>query len=149
MAGGTNVAVSTYSGTISAAGTAEVTTFTARYGYVVVENTGTTGNLYVTADGTTPTGSGAGSGVAVTPGQSVVIANGVPLWTQVSTVIPAGKVIYPTGGGTPQTNTTANGQPGEVQPFQSSLQGKVANPGTTVSVLSPVGTPTYTISGTG
>jgi hypothetical protein len=149
MAGGTvSSGTSSYSGVVTATGTAEETTFADRYGYVSVTNTGTT-ILYATANGVAPTASGAGSGIAVVPGATQVIANGLPTWFQSSTVIPAGSVIYPDGSGTPQNNTTKNGQPGKVQPFMSSLAGKVANPGTAVYILGTATTSTYTINGAG
>lgn len=149
MAGGTVASgISIYSSTFTAAGTAEATTFADRYGYVVVTNTSTTGEIYATTNGSAAS---ATNGLPVGPGQSVVIANGLALWFPSSTVLRAGKLIYPDGSGTPQTNTTKNGQPGEVQPFQSSLQGQVANPGTNVSLWTAAsgGATSYTISGTG
>jgi hypothetical protein len=145
MAGGSvSSGVSTYSNTLAAA-TVDTVTFADRYGYVLVENTGT-GTINVTADGSTPASSGAGSGVAVAAGTSVVIANGLKLWNQVSNVTIAGTTQYPTGSGV--TTATPNGQPGGTQPYMSSLAGKAANPGTTVKLIS-AGTPSYTVSGTG
>lgn len=151
MAGGTvSSGISSYSGVVTATGTAEETTFADRYGYVSVSNTGTT-VLYATANGVAPTATGAGSGVAVPPGQTVVVANGLALWFQSSKVINAGTTQYPTGGGSgaSSTTTTANGQPGNTQPYMSSLQGKVANPGTAVYIIGTATTSTYTINGAG
>jgi len=131
------------------ASTVDTVTFADRYNYVLINVSSGTGTIFVTADGTTPAITGVGSGVSVGANEMIVVANGQPLWYQSAKVIPQGSVIYPTGGGTPQTNTTPNGQPGEVQPFMSSQQGKsYANPGTVIKLISS-GTPSYTISGAG
>lgn len=155
MAGG-NVSsgTSTYSSTFTTAGTAEATTFADRYGYVVVTNTSTTGEIYATANGTVAS---ATNGLPIGPGQSVVIANGLALWYPSSTVLKAGVEKIPTGGGTGSevntspTQTTSPAQPGRIHPMMSSLLGQVANPGTNVSMwtASSGGATSYTISGTG
>lgn len=140
-----------YSSTLVAS-TADTVTFADRYGYVQVSNTGTAGTIYVTNNGTAATVGGA-STYAVNPGQAIVIANGLPLWNQVSKVIPAGSAQLPRGGGAPTVSpsttvlsTPAN--PGETLPYQSSGQGQVANPGVSLSLISS-GTPTYTVSAAG
>lgn len=126
MAGGpVSAGVSTFSGTLVAS-TVDTVTFADRYSYVLVENTGT-GTIYATADGSTPTGvAGAGSGVAIAAGASGVLANGLSLWFQSSKVIAQG---------------SNNAQ-------QQSKAGQMANPGTTVKLVSS-STPSYTVSGTG
>lgn len=137
--------VQAYSSTLVAS-TADTVTFADRYGYVSVTNTGT-GVIYVTADNSAPATSGSDNSIAVNAGTTVVVANGLPLWFQSAKVITQGAVAYPTGGGV--TSSTANGQPGEVQPFMSSLAGKsYANPGTIIKLLS-TGTPTYTVAAAG
>lgn len=141
MAGGNvSAGVSTFSGTL-AASTVDTVTFADRYGYVLVENTGT-GTINATADGSTPASSGAGSGVAIAAGASVVLANGLPLWYQSSKVITKG--VNQFGGGNTASSPPS---PGMVQ-SQESLAGQMANPGTTVKLIS-AGTPSYTVSGTG
>lgn len=153
MAGGTvSSGTSTYTGTVTTAGTAETTTFADRYGYVLIQNSGTN-PIWVTADGSAPTGSGAGSGVEVPAGESAVLANGLALWYQSSKVITAGTAQIPQGSGfyvsTSSTVTSTPGNPGHENPFMSSGAGQMTNPGTKVEVIAPTGTPTYTISGTG
>lgn len=151
MASGTIAAGAyTYSSTLVAS-TADTVTVVDRYGYIQVSNTGTT-VLYVRLDGTAATVGGAGS-YAVNAGQTLIFANGLPLWNQVSNVLLAGTAQIPQGGGaatvSPSTtlgSTPAN--PGEVQPYMASTQGKKANPGGTVSLIS-TGTPTYTVSAAG
>lgn len=128
----------------TAAGTYQ---FSERYGYVQVENTGAA-VMYASADPTVTTPSSSTVNTVTIPaGGSAVLANRNPLWFQSSNVIPAGTLIYPSGGGTPQTNTTKNGQPGIVQPQQSSLAGQLANPGTTVSIGGTVTTVTIAAAG--
>jgi hypothetical protein len=155
MAGGTvSSGTSVYSSTFTAAGTAEATTFADRYGYVVVTNTSTSGEIYATANGSTAS---ATNGIPVGPGLSVVIANGLALWFQSSRVIAAGVEKIPTGGGsfsevqTSTTVTTNPAQPGRVVPMMGSLAGQAANPGTNVSLWTAAsgGATSYTISGTG
>lgn len=136
--------VSSYSSTLVAS-TADLVTFSDRYRYVSVTNTGGSGVIYVRADGVTAVGA-ANNTIAVGPGQEVVIANGLKSWYQSSNVILAGAVAYPEGAG--DTTATPNGQPGEVQPYMSSNAGQAANPGTLVSLVSS-GTPTYTVAGAG
>lgn len=120
------------------AGAATSYTSTLRWAYIYVENTGTTGILWVRTDGSAAT-AGDGS-YSVSPGQSIVVANDLGLWSQAASVIPAG---------TYATNmAVGSGTPPEIQPYGSSLYGGTANPGTSVSIFS-AGTPTFTISGTG
>lgn len=143
MAGGTVPSgVSTYTGAVTTGATAEVTTFADRYGYVLVENN-STAILFVTADGSTPTGAGAGSGIAVPAGGQAVLANGLPIWYQSSKVIPQGAHLF--GNGNTADSATS---PGEVTPM-ASLAGQQANPGTKVSVLGGTAAQSYTLAGTG
>lgn len=109
-----------------------------RYAYVAIENTGTTGVIYARTDGGTATASSDNT-VAVPPGQTVVMANAAPLWTQAANVIPKGTEVGAAGTGTPPEITA---------PYGSSLYGQLVSPGTTVNIFS-AGTPTYTVSGTG
>lgn len=122
------------------AGAATSYTSTIRWAYIYVENTGTTGLLWVRTDGTAA--SAADGSYSIPPGGSLVVANALALWTQAASVIPAsasGAAAYavPSGNG-----------PSEVVPMGSSPYGQSANPGTSISVFS-AGTPTFTISGTG
>lgn len=155
MAGGTVPSgVSVYSSTFATPGTAEATTFADRFGYVVVTNTGTTGEIYATANGSVASGT---DGLPIGPGESAVIANGSQLWYPSSRVIPAGVPKIPTGGGsnsevvTSPTITTNPAQPGRIHPLGSSLLGAIADDGTSVSLwtASSGGATSYTIAGNG
>lgn len=119
-------------------------TFADRYGYVAVTNTGSD-PIYVTADGSTPETSGAGTAIVVAPNETRVIANGLPLWYQSLNVIPAGVNQFGAGA----TTSTAV-HPGMVQ-SQRALNGQMANPGTILNVAE-TGTPTttlFSLEGTG
>jgi hypothetical protein len=144
MSGGTVAAGnSTYSSTIAVASTAEMTTFADRYGFIEVENGGTSGLLYVRADGQAATVAG-NNCIVVGPNQTAVISNGLPLWFQSSKVIPQGAIEYPSGN----TQQTGPAEPGMVTPMES-LAGQEANPGTKVSVISSTASLPYTLAGTG
>ena len=154
MSGGTVAhGQSSYEGAITTASTAETTTFADRYGYVAVTNAGASGVLYVTADGSTPTGSGAGTQVAVAPGQTKVVANGLPLWYQSSNVTPAGTSEIPFGNGAvsaaSSSVTSTPAQPGETLPYMASGRGQVSNPGTKIIVMSSTASLPYSLEGTG
>lgn len=131
--------VTSYSSTLVAS-TADTVTFTDRYGYVSVANTGT-GIIYVRLDGTAATVAGA-SCYAVMAGEVAMFANGLPLWYPSSRVIQKG--VNQFGGGNTATSPT---DPGTVTPMES-LAGQMVNPGTSVSLISS-GTPTYTVSAAG
>jgi hypothetical protein len=154
MAGGTVPSgVYVYSSTFATPGTAEATTFADRFGYVVVTNTSTSGEIYATANGAAATGT---DGLAIGPGESATIANGGQLWYPSSRVIPAGVPKIPTGGGSnsevlTSTTPTSPAQPGLIYPLGSSLLGTTADDGTTVSVwtASSGGATSYTIAGNG
>lgn len=134
-----------FSGTL-VANTAQTITFgyaanntPIRYAYVVVENTATTGIIYVRTDGTAAT-VGGDEDTAISPGGVAVIANMLALWSQAMSVIPVGS--YAAG------MAVGSGTPPELQPYGSSLWGGQANPGTSVSVIG-AGTNTFTVTGTG
>lgn len=137
-------------GTTAYAATASGTyQFVERYGYVQVQNTGTT-IVYASADpGVTTPSASTENTVMVPAGGTAVLDNRNPLWFQSSNILRAGTLIYPTGGGTPQTNTTPNGQPGTLQNQQTSLAGQLANPGTTVSISAPSASATVFIAAAG
>lgn len=160
MAGGTIAAGAnpTYTGTITAGGTAEQTTFADRYGYVNVTNDGAT-VLYVTTNGTTAAAGGAGV-YAIAPNASATIANQLPYWQQTSNVLLPGVEKIPTGGGTysevttSPTVLTSPAQPGRVHPMMGSMMGNIGNsafpnPGVKVSVFSATTSAPYTIVGAG
>jgi hypothetical protein len=149
MSGGTLThGQSSYAGTISAVGTAEATTFTDRYGYVLVTNESTASPLYVTGDGSTPEATGAGTTVVVLPGQSALVANGLAIWHQSQDVIPAGTNSNTVGGIT-QVNPSTPQDPGFVTPM-AALAGQAANPGTFIHVTQASGTAaTYVLNGVG
>lgn len=122
------------------AGAATSYTSTTRWAYIYVENTGTTGLLWVRTDGTAA--AAADGSYSVMPGQGFVIANALAYWTQAATVIPAS-----TSGSGAYSNASGSG-PLEVTPMGTSPYGQLASPGTSISIFS-AGTPTFTISGTG
>jgi hypothetical protein len=85
-----------------------------------------------------------GEGCIVVPaGGERVIANGLPLWFQSSDVIVKGSNQF--GGGNTASSPTS---PGTVTP-QESLAGQMANPGTSISVVSSTASLPYAIEGTG
>lgn len=116
-------------GTGSAGTTATTLTLSNRYEFITVSNN-TGVELWARSDGTAATVDGDFC-VAVPPGSDVVIANMLPLWEQAQSVIPNGP----------------NNQWGQWK------GGGVANPGTSVSVITAVAatvaTPTVTIQGAG
>lgn len=112
-----------------------------RYAYVAVDNTTSATTVYVRTDGTAAT-VGGDFCTAVPGGTIGVVANAQPLWYQAQGNLPLGS--YPT----PPSEALGSGTPSEIQPYGSYLNGLVASPGTSVSVISS-GTPTVTITGTG
>jgi hypothetical protein len=156
MSGGTaGHGQSSYLGAITAANTAEATTFADRYGYYAVSNLSTTAGqvLYATADGSTPVASGAGTTIAIAPGQTQVIASGEPLWYQGGNAIVPGVSEIPFGNGATEaassTVTSSPAQPGETLPYMSSGRGGVVNPGGKVTVMSATVSLPYSIEGAG
>lgn len=123
-----------YSISGTASGSATAYALVPRYEYIVVENTGTTGDLYFTTNGQAATALGAADYCyGLVPGESKVVANMEPLWTQAALVIGN---TSPTGVNTNQSQ------------YGTSLYGGTASPGTSVSIIS-AGTPTFTITGAG
>jgi|SRR6185312_6029725 len=113
-----------------------------RYSYIAVTNDGAAASpvpIYFTTDGTVPTVGGEDC-FAVNPNTTMVVANGAVLWTQAQSVLQAGTQI-------PSSYTTAS-TPWQATPYGSSLGGGVANPGTTVKLISS-GTMAFTVSGSG
>jgi hypothetical protein len=96
-----------------------------RYSYIEFMNEGTS-IVYVRTDGQDAADSGNQDGTtAVIPGGHVLLANGLPLWSQAALDIPYGR------------------EPGE------SLYGQTADPGTSVSVVSSAASVPFTIEGSG
>jgi hypothetical protein len=130
-----------YSST-TATGTADTVTFQDRYGYVTVTNESTSGVLSVRTDGQAATETSGVPGVncyAVGPGETQVFANARPLWFQSSRVIPQGSNQFGSGN--------AAASPGSVTPMES-LAGQMANPGTSVSIISSAAVQ-YTVAAAG
>lgn len=147
----TSYATQTFSGTAAATASNVLFNSTAasggipiRYGYVVVSNTGATNPMYVRTDGTAAV-SGADFNYVIEPLTSMVISNGLRLWTQAAGVIQAGlNVSSPLAAGSPGWP----GTPATEQPLGTSAYGQTASPGTNVSFISAAGT-TFTVTGTG
>lgn len=129
--------------TSGTAGAATSYTSTTRWAYVRVENTAAAGGgvVWVRTDGTAA--AAADGSYSVNPGEAIVFANALPLWTQAATVIPASNA-----GAAAYTGVEFSSIPPEVNPMGTSPYGQTASPGTSVSIFS-AGTPTFTISGTG
>lgn len=66
---------------VLASDTVSTVTFTSRYNYVVVKNDNATVDLWVTADGSTPSANEVGC-TLVRPASDAVVANGLPMWWQ-------------------------------------------------------------------
>jgi|SRR6266478_4003041 len=136
-------AVQTTSGTLTANTVTDITFgspttsgIPIRYGYLAVSNTGAT-VLYARADGTDAVTTNADFNYAVPPGTTVLVANGLPLWNQASSVMPAGTV------------SVSQGTPSEIQPYGSSLWGQKVSPGTSISLKTTGTGVTYSVIGTG
>jgi hypothetical protein len=125
-----------YSNTLTATA-ADTVTFADRAGYVTAANLGSS-VIYARADGQAATVGGEGCYV-VLPGESAILANGLPIWYQSSRVIPQG--VNEFGGGNTSSSAAS---PGMIE-SQTSLAGQMTNPGTTVSVISPAAE-SYTIA---
>lgn len=120
-----------------------------RYAYFAVTNEDVQGSanmIYVRTDGQAASTTGGDFNNAVAPGETLVIANALPLWYQSQAVMIgsfSGAAAYqnPLGAGM--------GSPSEVQPMGSSPLGLIVNPGSAVSVATAgTGVP-YTVTGTG
>jgi hypothetical protein len=127
---------------VTASGTYQ---FADRYGYVQIENGGTT-TVFASTDPTVENPSATSlNTVQIPAGGSAILANRNPLWYQSSNVIPQGENQF--GGG---NTSTSPSNPGIVTPMTSlaGSQGEATNnPGTTVSISTPAGT--VTIAGVG
>lgn len=120
----TDVAAGTSVASLTAQGTLQ---FADRYGYMLVTNPSTAaGPIYVSGNPAV-TSPAAGTGLLVNPGDSVLVANGNPLWYQSLNVIQNGVNQFGAGA---STSTAVH--PGMVQ-SQRALNGQMANPGTTIS----------------
>ena len=86
----------TFSQTLTA-NSADQVTLADRAGYVSVTNTGTA-VMFARADGQSAVAAAKGT-IAVMPGTSALLANGLELWYLFSKVIPAGASLIPVGGG--------------------------------------------------
>lgn len=126
----------TFSSTL-AANAADSVSFGDRAGFVRVVNTGST-VLYTRADGQVAAVAAEGC-LAVAPGETELRGNGLPLWYQSADVIPQGANQFGNGN-----TADSPSSPGEVQ-SQRSLAGQMANPGTTVSIISAAAD-TYTLA---
>lgn len=104
---------------------------TGYYNSVLVENlTATSGTLiWARADGIAAV-AGADDCFPIEPGQSLVLDNGLPTWSQGLLNIQAGTLI---GG------PAMSGTPAMVWPMGTSIAGGTANPGSSVSVILDTG----------
>lgn len=125
----------TFYGTIASSTVAVTAALTNYYDSVVVENLATpivtgaeTQIIWVRADGTAAVKEADGC-FAITPGQSLVLDNGLAFWRQSESVIPAGTMA-----------ASSVSAPASIVPMGSSLAGGVANPGSSVSVILDSGT---------
>jgi len=134
-----------YSSTLTA-GTADLVQFSDRYGYVTVTNMSTSGILSVRTHGTAATETGGVPGTncyVVMPGETLLLANALPLWYQSSNVLVRGSNQF--GGGNTSDSPTS---PGLVTPMESLAGGASRNPGTSISIISADAN-TYTVAATG
>ena len=141
--------ITSYGNTLTAA-SADQVTFADRYNYVAITNLGATGNIYVTANGVAPTtDTGATPGeIAITPGQTCMVANNLQMWFPSSNVIQQGAISIGNGNAyNASTQPSLPTQPGFVTPMES-LAGKKANPGTVIGLLSATAN-AYEIVGAG
>lgn len=113
-----------------------------RYSYIAITNDSgaTPAPIYFTVDGVTAPTVGGEDCFAVDPNDTVVVANGAGLWTQAQSIIGVGTQI-------PSSFTTAS-TPWQATPYGSSLGGGVANPGTTVKMISAQAM-AFTVAGSG
>lgn len=143
--------VTTYSSTTASTSTADVVNFLDRYNYVTITNDGTV-VIYARADqpvgGTTATVAGLNC-YAIPPGESRILANGLPMWFQSSRVLQKGVIQVGNGAAyDPTANPSTPSNPGTVTPMES-LAGQMANPGTVVSLISATSGQAYTVAAAG
>lgn len=138
-----------------ASGVADTVTFADNFGYLQVYNASTTNEIYARADGGVASGAnGAQGSMVIPPNGYGILANGLTLWNQVDNVTIAGTSVIPQGGGAIPTATTSTttgpnpGKPGFTSPYGATGQGRVTNPGATVSLIS-TGAISYVISAAG
>jgi hypothetical protein len=131
-----------YSSSISTANTAEEVQFPDYARYAAVTNTGSA-PIYATCDGSTPQETGPGNAIAVVPGQTRVIANGIGYWNQTSKVIPAGTNANALGQVT-TSNPSTPSAPGFVTE-QASLRGQMTPLGTTIKLISGTAGTSYSV----
>lgn len=112
-----------------------------RFSYIAITNDSgaTPAPIYFTTDGTVPTVGGEDC-FAVDPNDTMVVANGAGLWGQAQSVLQVGTQI-------PSSYTTAS-TPWQATGYGTSLGGGVANPGTTVKMISAQAM-AFTVSGSG
>lgn len=107
-------------------------TFLDRWNYVAVTNGGSAA-IQATSDGSTP---GAGNGIEIAPGATVVMANLLPYWNQTRNVIQQGAIQVGNGAAyNASTNPSTPANPGTVTPMEA-LDGKSLSPGTTINLSS-------------
>lgn len=130
-------------GNTTAANVADTVTFVDRFDVIQVYNASNTNELYIRADGNPASDAAGETGSMIVPPNSyALIANGFPMWQPSSRVTIAGHTLIPQGGGgtalaTSPTNSAPNAaNPGYTSPYGASPTGGVANPGTSVSILS-------------
>jgi hypothetical protein len=113
-------------------------TFLDRWNYVAVTSTAAAGMyIYATADGSTASSS---NGVAIAPGETVVLANQLPYWNQTRNVIQAGTIQVGNGAAyNASTNPSTPMNPGTVTPMEA-LDGKSISPGTIINLSAATAT---------
>lgn len=114
---------------LASAVTASAISLTGYYPSIAVTNLteqGATGAtpIWVRADGIAAVTEADGA-FAIASGQTLILNNGEPLWSQGLANVPVGVLVGGVGTGTPAV----------VMPYGSSLAGGIANPGTHVSVI--------------
>jgi hypothetical protein len=118
-----------------ASGTAVTFTLTGYYQSVLVQNLTPAGEttpdvatiIWARADGTAAVAQ-ADLNFAISPGQSLVLNNGLTSWDQAQSVIPAGTMA-----------ASLVSAPATISPMGSALGGGIANPGCSVSVILDTG----------
>jgi hypothetical protein len=120
------------------AATATAVSFASNYGSVQVSNLTPPGattpflatTIWARADGVVAVAEADGA-FAIGPGESLILDNGEPSWSQGLANVGAGTLV---GG------PILSGTPAMVRPMGTSLAGGIANPGTHVSIILDNGT---------